>query len=111
VDLELVLIDKAVSKERFRHLDKAVHPSERYPKGRISLADLFELKKWLRQDNYGPKQQKWKERFSGGSHVVGFDSKIETLLDPDQSAVGIDLADIREKLKAGLLKKPGTPSL
>jgi len=106
VEIELVLIEKAVSKERFRHLDRAVHPSERYPKGRISLADLLELQKWLRQDNYGPKQQKWKERFSGGSHVVGFDSRIETLLAPDQTAVGLDLAHIRARLKAGLLKKP-----
>jgi hypothetical protein len=106
VELELVLIDKAVSKERFRHLDKAVHPSERYPQGRISLADLLELRQWLKQENYGPKQRKWKERFSQGSHVVGFDSKIETLLAPDQTAVGVDLADIRARLKAGLLKKP-----
>jgi hypothetical protein len=91
VDFELVLIDKTVSKERFRHLDKAVHPSERYPNGRISLADLLELQKWLKLDTYGPKQQKWKE------------------LAPDQTAVGIDLGEIRTKLQAGLVKKPKTP--
>jgi hypothetical protein len=110
VEFELVLIDKAVSKERFRHLDKAVHPSERYPKGRISLADLLELQQWLKQVTYGPKQRKWRERFGDGSHVVGFDSRIETLLAPDQSAVGIDLAQIRAGLKAGLLKKPDAAS-
>jgi hypothetical protein len=110
VEFELVLIDKALSKERFRHLDKAVHPSERYPKGRISPADLLELQQWLKQETYGPKQQKWKEHFSQRSHVVGFDSEIETLLAPDQTAVGIDLAHIRARLKAGLLKKPDTPS-
>jgi hypothetical protein len=99
VDFELALINKAVSKDRFRHLAKAVHPSERYPKGRISLADLLELQRWLRQEDYGPKQRKWKERFSDGSHVVGFDSEIETLLAPDQTAVGIDLAYIRARLR------------
>ena len=109
MDFELVLIDKAVSKERFRHLDKAVHPSERYPQGRISLDDLLELQQWLKQETYGPKQRKWKERFREGSHVVGFDSKIETLLAPDQTAAGVDLADVRARLKAGLLKKPKTP--
>jgi len=106
VEIELVLIDKAVSKEQFRHLDKAVHPSEQYPKGRISLADLLELQQWLKQKDYGPKQRRWKERFRGGSHVVGFDSKIATLLAPDQTAVGVDLADVRAMFRTGLLKKP-----
>ncbi len=99
MEFELVPIDKAVSKERFRHLAEAVHPSERYPKGRISLTDLLELQRWLKREDYAPLDRKWKERFSGGSHVVGFDSKISTLLAADQAAVGIDLAEIRSKLK------------
>lgn len=106
MEFELVPIDKALSKERFRHLAKAVHPSERYPKGRISLADLLELQRWLKQEDHAPKERKWKERLSGGSHVVGFDSEISTLLAADQAAVGIDLAEIRAKLKTGELRRP-----
>ena len=97
---ELVRINKAASKGKFRHLDEAVR------EGRLTIADLLEFEQWLTREDFAYAQRKWKEYFRSGAKVVGFDSEVQTFLSPKDPAGGLDLADIRKELQAGRLKKP-----
>jgi hypothetical protein len=101
---ELVRIDKASFKGRFAKFKDRILDEFRW-----TLADLLEFQEWLGQEDYSYKGRKWKEVFASGAKIVGEDSTISTPLSADQPAAGLDLADIRRELKAGRLKKPGTP--
>ena len=98
---ELVRIDKAGSKVRFKHFDEAVR------EGRVTLADLKEFQVWLGREDFAYKGRKWKDYFTSGAKVVGEDREVQTLLGPKDPAGGLDLAHIRKELKEGTLKKPG----
>jgi hypothetical protein len=111
MDNQLVRIDKNLTKERIRHLYKTVAPSSRYPRGRVSLDDLLEFKLWLGQEDFAPAGENWRDKFSGGAYVVGNGVEVSTLLAADQTAVGVNLSEIRAKLKSGEFKKPRKASM
>jgi len=64
---------------------------------------------WLGQEDYAYRGRKWKGVSASGAKIVGEDSKISTPLSADRPAGGLALADIRRELRAGRLKKPGSP--
>jgi hypothetical protein len=73
---------------------------------RFTLADILELQGWLGREDFAYAGRKWKEYFKSGAKVVGFDHEVQTVLNSDMSAGGIDLAEIRIELQAGRLNKP-----
>jgi hypothetical protein len=102
---ELVQINKVAAKARFAHFDEAIK------EGRVTIADLLEFHQWLGREDYAYQKRAWKDSFTSGAKVVGFDSEVRTLLSPSMPAGGIDLADIRREIAAGRLQKPKISSL
>lgn len=100
---ELVRIDKAGSKARFNKFLRKIVKEKRW-----SEADLQEFALWLSEEDYSYKNTHWKEVWSSGAKVVGFDSEVRTPLAAGMPAGGIDLADIRREIGAGRLKKPNS---